>query len=213
MAYPFHDLVLQAQAFRHSSCETGESNERLEFLGDAILGAVMAELLYHRYPDQPEGVLSRLRAALVNTDRLASWTDTLGWVPHIQVGHYENRALLLSRPSVLADVFEAYVGALYLDGGYEVCRTWLTALYEPLLQAGVALSAKDAKTRLQEWLQKEKRPLPVYVIASAGPSHAPHFVAECQIDGFSGMWRGEGRSRRRAEQAAAEAFLKEHPDV
>src|SRR3990167_5170232 len=109
--YLFHNALLEQQAFRHASCEGEPSNERLEFLGDAILGAAMAEILYHRYPDQPEGVLSRFRAALVNTDRLATWTQTLGWVARIQVGAYENRTLLLSRPSILADVFEAYVGA------------------------------------------------------------------------------------------------------
>ncbi|MCC7462582.1 MAG: ribonuclease III [Gammaproteobacteria bacterium] len=201
---------LFAAALTHRSA-TGTNNERLEFLGDAVLNLIAAEHLYEHFPRADEGTLSRLRARLVSGEPLARIAAGLGVGEALALGPGELKTGGFRRESILADALEALCGALYLDAGIETARRLMLGLLAPeiaSLEPGVEL--KDPKTRLQEWLQARGLGLPVYRIASvSGEPHAQHFCVRCEVAALAAEAAGEGSSRRRAEQAAAEKLLLE----
>jgi len=184
-------------------------NERLEFLGDAVLSFVVARWLYEAYPDADEGQLSRYRAHLVNGEALADIATALGVGDRLSLGGGELKSGGFRRRSILADALEALFGALYLDGGIEAVRGAIERLYAE--RVGTLESApelKDAKTRLQEWLQGLGIALPVYTVEEVtGEPHAQHFRVRCVVAARDVVTQGVGPSRRRAEQAAAEQAL------
>jgi ribonuclease-3 len=202
-----HDSELLTEALTHRSAGT-PNNERLEYLGDAVLGMVMAEHLFKAHPEASEGDLSRLRATLVNKDSLAVIGKAQGLGGQINLGQGELKSGGARRNSILADAVEAVIGAVYLDSGFDAARCFVLALYADRLDSLPALDAlKDPKTRLQEWLQGRSRELPVYEVTSVtGKAHEQRFRALCRVG--DSEYPGEGTSRRRAEQAAAEAALK-----
>ena len=204
------DAALLAAALTHRSAG-GDHNERLEFLGDAVLSLLIAEQLYREFPEASEGDLSRYRADLVNGESLADIADSLGFPERLRLGTGELRSGGFRRRSTLADAFEAVLGAIYLDGGLEAARTVLVPLYRPRL-AGLKAAPlpKDAKTRLQEFLQDRALPLPHYTVESiTGEPHEQTFTVRCAIDGDARTTEGTGSSRRRAEQVAAAVLLAE----
>jgi ribonuclease-3 len=206
----FRDPALLAQALTHASA-TGldaalPSNERLEFLGDRVLGLLMAEWLIERFPAEREGLLMRRFGALVAADTLAGVAGALGLGDDLLVATDPAGPGIHTRPNVLADAFEALLGALYLDGGLDAARPFLRRAFAPLVEAEPARPALPAKSRLQEWLQGRGHALPVYALVSAeGPSHAPVFVVAVTAAGREAQGRGE--TKRAAELAAAEAWL------
>ncbi len=213
LQYEPRDTALFEQALRHRSAARNH-NERLEFLGDAVLNLIVARYLYRQYPDADEGALSRLRAAVVSGESLARVAAALQLGPALALGAGELKTGGFRRESILADALEAVCGAVYLEAGMEVTqRVFLRAL-GPALEAvevaavSTAEDQKDAKTRLQEWLQGRGLPLPRYqVVQVAGESHAQTFRVQCALDGMNKSAEGEGLSRRRAEQAAAQQLL------
>jgi ribonuclease-3 len=211
--YEPRDTELFEQALRHRSA-TRNHNERLEFLGDAVLNLIVARHLYRQYADADEGALSRLRAAVVNGEALARVAVSLDLGPALVLGAGELKSGGYRRESILADALEAVCGALYLEAGLEVTEQVFLRALAPALGAveGAAASAaadqKDAKTRLQEWLQGRGLALPRYqVVEIAGESHAQTFRVHCALDALNKSAEGEGPSRRRAEQAAAQLLL------
>jgi ribonuclease-3 len=206
--HSFRNPDLANLALTHRSAGK-PNNERLEFLGDALLGATVAELLYEAHPNASEGELSRLRAQLVNGQALAVIARELELGDVLKLGPGELKSGGFRRDSILADAFEALVAAVYLDDGYDACRQVVRRLFTPRV-AEIKRSSKDAKTRLQEWLQGRGMALPVYELTgSYGDDHAKVFDVSCSIDEPEPI-RVEGRagSRRAAEQDAAEAILR-----
>jgi ribonuclease-3 len=204
VGYRFSGRELLAQALTHRSHGTPH-NERLEFLGDSVLNCVVAVELFERFRDLPEGDLSRLRARLVRQEALHQLAQDLGLGEHLRLGEGELKSGGSTRPSILADAFEALVGAIFLDGGFGAAREAVLRLYEPLL-AGLDPqdSGKDPKTLLQELLQARRMALPQYtVLATRGAAHDQNFEVECTIPQLSVRTTGSGSSRRIAEQEAA----------
>ncbi len=204
IGYSFARRDLLEQALTHRSYGAGH-NERLEFLGDGVLNCVVAAELYRRFGELKEGDLSRLRANVVRQEALHQVAQSLDLGSQLRLGEGELRSGGATRPSTLADAFEALVGAVFLDGGFEAAGEMIRRLYAPLL-AGLdpADPGKDAKTRLQELLQARKMALPQYsVIATQGAAHDQRFEVECLIPELSLRTRGHGSSRRLAEQEAA----------
>ncbi len=202
------DPELFERALTHRSAGSAH-NERLEYLGDALLGFVVAEQLYRRFPQASEGDLSRLRAALVRKQTLAAVAHELGLGEHIRLGPGELKSGGFRRESILADALESLFGAVYLDSGFDTAA----AVVRRQLEAQVAAlpdpqELKDPKTRLQELLQGRQLPLPEYrVVETSGEPHRMNFVVECNVPGLADAVRGSGRSRRKAEQVAAEQAL------
>lgn len=185
-------------------------NERLEFLGDSVLNCVIANALFARHADLPEGDLSRLRANLVNQDALHQLALSLKIGDVLLLGEGELKSGGHQRPSILADALEAVFGAIFIDAGFDAAAITINRLYAPLFQqlkpGGVI---KDPKTRLQEWLQGRKKPLPRYLLEEAiGAAHDQRFSVLCEIDNPPLRTTGTGTSRRAAEQAAADNALK-----
>ncbi len=207
--YRFGDPALLQQALTHRSASS-ENNERLEFLGDAILGQVIADYLYRHFPDADEGQLTRTRAVLVNKDTLASVARTIDLGEKIILGEGELKSGGWRRDSILSNTLEALIGAIYLDGGLDACAKQLSIWYAPTLsKIDPAQAHKDAKTQLQEYLQGRGFPLPSYVsVAVTGPAHDQSFTIECRADSISNPVTAEGKSRRIAEQRAAALMLK-----
>ena len=207
-SYSFADQSLAQLALTHSSAGAA-SNERLEFLGDAILGFVIAAQLYERYPEAPEGELSRMRASLVNQQSLADIAASVQLGELLILGPGELKSGGRSRTSILSDAVEAVLGAIYLDGGLEAARQTILQIYGNMLQStGQAERRKDAKTRLQEFLQSKSLALPVYeVLSIEGEDHCQTFVVRCQIDLLKQATQGSGSNRKLAEQQAAEKAL------
>lgn len=203
--HAFATPTLLRQALTHRSYGA-DNNERLEFLGDGVLNCVVAETLVARLPDAPEGVLSRLRAGLVNQGSLHAVGVELGLGEALRLGEGEDRAGGRQRPSILADAFEALVGAVFLDAGYPAARAFvLRHLGARIEAADLRQPSKDPKTRLQEWIQARRLTLPVYeVVGATGEAHARTFEVECRVEGLAAPVRARGASRRAAEQAAAE---------
>lgn len=208
LGYHFKQEHYLTTALTHSSAGV-PNNERLEFLGDALLSCIVAEALYDRFPFASEGELTRSRASLVKRDTLAQVAQ------HLELGHYlrlgggELKSGGWQRASILADALEALIGAIYLDAGMEICKTViLRFLREHLDRLSPHDIGKDPKTRLQEHLQAEQQPLPTYqVLTIEGAPHAQLFKVECQVPSLSQSTYGVGDSRRRAEQIAASLAL------
>lgn len=206
--YSFAEPALLRRAITHRSAAK-ENNERLEFLGDSILNFLIADLLYARFPRAQEGRLSRLRATLVKGETLAEIARELEIGGHLILGPGELKSGGHHRASILADAFEAVIGAVYLDNGLEACRQLITSFYQDRLDSLTSESLlKDPKSRLQEYLQARQLPLPDYrVSAVSGEAHEQIFQVECMINGTLPCVTGIGHSRRKAEQDAAAQAL------
>ena len=205
LGYTFRRPDVLAQALTHRSFGS-RHNERLEFVGDAVLNCVVAHALFERFPDIDEGELSRVRASLVNRDTLAEVARRLELSGALHLGEGEQRSGGPDRPSILADALEAVYGAVFIDGGFEAARAVIDRTFGDLLRdVDPAILGKDPKTRLQEWLQGRRMPVPEYrVVEVSGEAHAQRFVAECSIAPLGIATQGAGSSRRAAEQAAAQ---------
>jgi ribonuclease-3 len=206
--HTFADPGLLLRALTHRSFSS-DHNERLEFLGDSVLGVVVADMLYQRLKSLPEGDLSRVRANLVKQETLHQLALTLGLPEVIRLGEGEMRSGGQKRPSILADALEAVIGAVYLDAGFAAAQALVQRLYQAVdITPGMDAIGKDSKTELQEWLQGRKLKLPSYrVVATLGAAHRQTFDVECEISELNLAERGIGGSRRAAEQAAATAML------
>lgn len=207
----FADPALLAQALTHRSAGSPH-NERLEFLGDALVNQFIAEALYRHWPRADEGALTRARAELVRESALAGIARTLDLGAHLVLGPGEMKTGGHRRDSILADALEALIAAVYLDAGFDACRAVVLPWFAPLIAALPPANkvGKDAKTRLQEWLQARQHPLPVYALLhEGGEDHARIFRVSCTLSVPALRTEGEGSSRRAAEQQAAEAALKD----
>ncbi len=212
LGYEFSDPEAVRRALTHRSA-SGANNERLEFLGDSVLGLAVADLLFDRYPEATVGDLTRARASLVRKEALAAAAREAGVREHLVLGAGAERSGGRDRDSILADALEALLGAMYLEGGYPAARSAVERIFAGRLdRTALAGTAKDPKTRLQELLQAQGLGLPRYrVVVSKGSAHRPTFLVECEA-GVAGPTRGEGSSRRQAEQRAAERALAEIGD-
>lgn len=209
LGHRFTDRALLRQALTHRSAGQPH-NERLEFLGDSLLGAAVAERLFHDLPQADEGLLTRARARLVNRRELAARARELALGEHLRLGPGELKSGGWRRDSILADALEAVLAAVYLDAGWPA----LTALVERVFAAALAAlehhgTDKDPKTRLQEWLQSRRLPLPQYrTVSESGPPHERRFTVRCVLDGLEvEPVVASGPSRRVAEQEAARLML------
>ncbi len=210
LGYEFTDSGLLELALTHRSAGN-RNNERLEFLGDSIVNHVIAEYLFQRFPEAREGEMSRMRAALVRGDTLAELARDLKLGDHLVLGAGERKSGGRRRGSILADALEALAGAVLLDSDVDTCRRCVLAWYgERLAAISLENDAKDPKTRLQEFLQARQSPLPDYqLVRVEGEDHDQRFHVACQLAKPTLRSEGSGSSRRRAEQAAAEAALRE----
>jgi len=208
LGYEPHDRALFVIALTHRSAE-GPNNERLEFLGDSVLNLLLSERLYREFPNASEGDLSRLRARLVSEEPLAEIAQEMQLGELLLLGSGELKTGGHRRQSILADAFEALCGALYLDGGLDEVRTRIGPRFESRIASLPEPSTlKDAKTRLQEFLQSRGHALPSYAVKrTSGEPHAQTFLVSCAIPHAQIETEGEGPSRRRAEQIAAQAAL------
>ena len=209
IGYTFSDIGLLERALTHRSAGS-INNERYEFLGDAILGFVVADELYRRFEQADEGQLSRLRALLVKRETLAQIARELELGPCLNLGAGELRSGGQTRDSILADALEAVFAAIYQDGGYPAAQAIISQLFTNRLD-GLSLEThqKDPKTRLQEILQASRQELPEYgIVATSGSEHERTFKVSCELKQLSRKTVASGTSRRKAEQAAAQAMLK-----
>ncbi|MEO8333181.1 MAG: ribonuclease III [Gallionella sp.] len=206
LGHEFKEPQLLQRALTHRSYAP-EHNERLEFLGDSILGCVIAKHLYNSFPQLSEGELSRLRSNLVKEETLAVLAQQLDLGSQLRLGEGELKSGGFRRPSILADAMEALFGAVFLDSGFAAAEQVILDLFVPYLaKVDVQSLGKDAKTLLQEYLQGKRIPLPIYtVIGTQGEAHAQSFQVECAIPTLMIAERGEGSTRRNAEQQAAQA--------
>lgn len=213
LGHVFAQPQLLQRALTHRSFAP-EHNERLEFLGDSVLGCVIAKYLYGGYPQLSEGDLSRLRSNLVREDTLAVLAQQLDLGSHLRLGEGERKSGGFRRPSILADALEALFGAVLLDGGFAAAEKAVLGLFVPYLErVDVQTLGKDAKTLLQEHLQGRRIPLPSYsVISTQGQAHEQSFQVECAIPSLKIATRGTGSSRRNAEQQAAQAAYRQLPE-
>lgn len=205
IGYTFKQSDLFREALTHRSFGLPH-NERLEFLGDSLLNCAVSALLFKRFPQLPEGDLTRTRANFVNQDALYSLASGVGLGELILLGDGERKSGGHRRPSILADALEAIIGAVYLESGFQEVERLIARLYGTLVNdLDIDASGKDAKTLLQEYLQHRKIDLPQYrVISIAGEAHAQTFRVECMVEKLAILTQGEGTSRRRAEQEAAQ---------
>jgi len=210
LGYQPRDPALFRAALTHRSA-VGPNNERLEFLGDAVLNLVIAHQLYEAFPHAAEGDLSRLRARLVSREPLAEVATNLGLGAVLQLGSGELKSGGFRRQSILADALEALCGAIFLDGGHAAVEPVITRLFaRPLATLPEPAALKDAKTRLQEYLQSRSLTLPRYsVLGVEGEDHAQTFTVSCEVPDLRLRVEGGGSSRRRAEQQAAGRMLAE----
>lgn len=208
LAYSFRDPALLEQALTHRSAD-GRNNERLEYLGDAVLGMLAADELYQRHSRASEGELSRMRAAMVKGKNLAALAAELGLGQFLRLGPGELKSGGVRRESILAGALEAIIGAVYLDGGLQPARELVLRLISlQLTQVTPQTTRKDPKTRLQEYLQARRWALPVYqTITVAGADHSQNFKVSCLVEGVDEAFEGVGASRRDAQQQAAEQAL------
>jgi ribonuclease-3 len=210
LGYPFQNKDLLVRAITHRSAGS-RHNERLEFLGDSILSLVIAEVLYHRFPNVSEGDMSRMRATLVREKTLAELAREFALGDYLILGPGELKSGGYRRESILADTVEALIGAIYLDSDLDGIRTLMLNWYNERLDSiRPGVEQKDPKTRLQEFLQGRRRPLPTYAVTDVkGEAHNQQFTVECAIDDIEAAFVGVGSSRRKAEQAAAERALEQ----
>lgn len=212
LGHRFAQPELLTQALTHPSVVHGRQGrkatpyERLEFLGDRVLGLVVADMLFRRYPTEAEGALARRHAALVRRETLTRVAQAIGLPAHLVLSRGEEEAGGRANPAILADACEAVIGALYADAGFAVARVFVEGAWAPLMEESAA-PPKDAKTALQEWAQGRGKPLPVYAtLGMEGPAHDPMFIISVTVDGEEAA-TGRGSSKRTAEQAAATAML------
>ncbi|MGB8273764.1 MAG: ribonuclease III [Alphaproteobacteria bacterium] len=209
LGHRFERPDLLDSALTHPSVAKGEGGvvfQRLEFLGDRVLGLVVADLLLTQFPHEPEGLLARRYAALVRRDTLEDVAREIGLGAHLRLSKGEEEAGGRDNPAILADACEAVIGALYQDGGLAGASAFIGAKWGPHMKAAPE-APQDAKTALQEWAQGARLPLPVYrTVAVEGPSHEPLFSIEVEVEGFAPAL-GRGSSKRAAEQEAAAALL------
>jgi ribonuclease-3 len=210
LAYEPRDAGLFVSALTHRSA-AGQNNERLEFLGDAVLNLVVAEYLFRAFPECTEGDLSRLRARVVSSEPLAEVSAALGVGDVLRLGSGELKTGGFRRKSILADALEALCGALFLDGGLDAARRVIEVLFASRIASLPPPDAlKDSKTRLQEFLQSRGHPLPRYTVERVeGEAHAQVFWVKCDVSGLNVTAEGTGSSRRRAEQEAAGGILQQ----
>ncbi len=211
IGYRFTDAAMLEIALTHISALKGARNragsyQRLEFLGDHVLGLVISDMLFRSFPKADEGELSRRLADLVRKETCAEIARTIDLGAAIRLGSSEANAGARSRPAILADVCEAVIGAVYLDGGYKAAEGLVERLWQVRMR-GTAQPLRDPKTVLQEWAQARGLPTPIYrEVARSGPDHSPEFRVAVQLPSFASA-EGQGRSKRGAEQAAAAAML------
>jgi ribonuclease-3 len=210
LGHAFRQPALLIQALTHSSHSTPH-NERLEFMGDALLDLVISDILYRRFDHAREGELSRMRATLVREQTLHQVALEIDLGPALRLGEGELRSGGAARASMLADALEALLGAIYLDAGLDAASAVILALFGSRIDSiHPGVDTKDSKTRLQEWLQARRLALPVYTVTSVrGAAHEQIFEVECRVDARKVCAQGTGSSRRIAEQDAALAALKE----
>jgi len=212
LGYSFRDRDLMIRALTHLSAPSagaqgrGQSYQRLEFLGDRVLGVVVADMLYEAYPSASEGELSMRLAKLVRRETCAAVAEEWDVGPHVVMGQGEAKGGGRKKAAILSDVCESLIGAVYLDGGFEPSRALVTRSWQARMNADIE-PERDAKTAVQEWAQARSLAAPRYVeVARSGPAHAPHFIMQVVLDGYEPL-AGEATSKRAAEQAAAQAFL------
>lgn len=207
LGHDFARPALLAEALTHPSLGgRGATYERLEFLGDRVLGLAVADMLLEHFPDEAEGALAKRLTALVRRETLAVVAAEVGLGDHLALSRGEEGAGGRRNPSVLADALEAAIGAIYLDGGFEAAKGFVRRHWRARM-AAAARPPEDAKTRLQEWAQATVGVTPRYeTVERAGPAHSPTFAVEVRIEGVA-RERGTGGSKRAAEQAAAKALL------
>jgi ribonuclease-3 len=208
LGYEFNQSSLLAQALAHRSAGN-PNNERLEFLGDALLGAIIASALYTRFPEGNEGQLTRLRSSLVKKDTLAGLARMLDLGSYLELGEGERKSGGWRRASILENTLEAIIGGIFLDSDFDRCRQVVLNLFDDLLgEASLEDIRKDPKTRLQEYLQARQSPLPNYeVLSTTGKSHEQIFTVGCACEELPAAIQAQGASRRNAEQAAAQQAL------
>jgi len=208
--YQFSDVQLLRQALTHRSSQ-GKNNERLEFLGDAVLDFVISEVVFRSHPDSPEGDLSKLRASLVKDTTLAELALQLGLGEHLILGGGERKTGGYRRESILADALEAIFGAVYLDAGFDAATKTIEQAFGARLHEFPDVDElRDPKTRLQEWLQARQMGLPSYELVSVtGEAHRQQFEIRCSVIDIDTCTSGNGTTRRNAEQQAATSMLKE----
>ncbi len=208
LGYQFKQPKILKTALTHRSF-SDENNERLEFLGDSIVNFIIAEVLYHRFPQAQEGALSRWRATLINRDTLGDLGRGFDLGRYLFLGPGELKSGGSERQSILSCAMEAIIGAVYLDNGFEAARECILRWYDSLINSLTkASSHKDPKTTLQEYLQSQHMSLPIYEVQSVeGESHQQIFIVSCSVENITEKTLGKGTSRRRAEQDAAEAML------
>ena len=211
LGHRFADTELLAEALTHPSAPPRRGRarggyERLEFLGDRVLGLVVAEMLYHSFPDEPEGALARRHAALVKRDACARVAAAIGLGAALVLSRGEDEGGGRTNPATLGDACEAVIGAMYADGGLGPAAAFVRRYWQPLMDENVA-PPKDAKTALQEWAQSLGKPLPGYEVAGVdGPAHDPTFLVSVRVTDVDPA-TGRGPTKRAAEQAAALAML------
>jgi ribonuclease-3 len=210
LGYQFIDPDLLILALSHRSV-AAENNERLEFLGDSILGLVVTDFLYREFPQAREGDLSRMRSHIVRGESLAEVAKQLALGPDLLLGSGEMKSGGHRRDSILGDTVEALIGAVYLDRGIEAAREIVTAWFKSFFDSALqAQPVKDAKTALQEWLQHGNKPLPDYqLVSTGGEAHSRLFTVSCKIAAVETAMTATASSRRRAEQMVAEQLLEE----
>lgn len=208
LGYRFVREELLARALTHRSFGA-DHNERLEFLGDAVLSTAISSLLYRRLAESDEGDLTRVRAHLVREETLHRVAVALGLPEFVRLSEGESRGGGAQRPSILADALEAVIGAIFVDGGFEPALHLVQRLFgDTITTTDIESWSKDAKTELQEWLQARKLPVPAYsIVATRGQAHAQTFKVACDVASLRLTEAGEGRSRRAAEQEAARRML------
>ena len=206
--YQFNDVRLLRQALTHRSMQ-GENNERLEFLGDAVLDFIISDVLYRSHPVAPEGDLSKLRASLVKDTSLAELASQLGLGEHLILGSGERKTGGHRRESILADALEAIFGAVFLDAGFDAAVKTVERAFGTRLQEFPDVDElRDPKTRLQEWLQGRAKGLPSYeLVGVSGEAHRQQFQIRCSVKDVASQTEGFGTTRRNAEQQAAESML------
>ncbi len=222
LGHEFSDSALLTEAVTHPSLagvarsgggpKPGLAYERLEFLGDRVLGLIVAEWLLERFPGEREGELARRHAMMVKRETLAGLARTIGLGTHLRLSPGESDGGGRVNQTILGDACEAVIGALYLDGGLGPARAFVRRALAGHLDGAARLPAQDGKTQLQEWVQGQGKPLPVYtIVRRSGPDHEPEFEISVTVEGFVPAY-GIGRSRRSAETAAALALLRQASD-
>lgn len=215
IGYTFKNVALLEQAMTHRSCENKANNERLEFLGDSVLGFIITEELYQRFPSCTEGELTRLRASLVKGETLAKMGLTMGLSDVMNLGLGELNTGGFRRQSTVEDAFEAMVGALYLDSDFFTTKTLILQWFEPLLEiVNIQNIPRDFKSQLQEKLQAKAFAVPTYeILREEGPAHNKVFFVRCVIPELNLEAEGSGASRKTAEQIAAKKIITLWPTV